>query len=73
MRKYLQMKELRRSASYEIFIKQYFSRNMEQAQILNKDQEKAVKVATEIALKSHDDSVFLVTPRGAVWSVKADL
>ena len=43
---------------------------MEQAQILNneqaKDQEKAVKVATEIALKSHDDSVFLVTPRGAV-------
>jgi hypothetical protein len=43
---------------------------MEQSQILNneqaKDQEKVVKVATEIALKSHDDSVFLVTPRGAV-------
>ncbi len=43
---------------------------MEQAQILNnkqaKGQEKAVKIATKIALKSHDDSVFLVTPRGAV-------
>ena len=39
---------------------------MEKTQILNKDQEKAAKVATEIALKSHKDSVFLVTPRGAV-------
>jgi hypothetical protein len=43
---------------------------MGQSQILNKKQEKAVEIATKIALKSHNDDVFLVTPRGELLKLE---